>query len=101
MMISSNRLLDYVFTKASEGDVRAKITYEYLRPLFEQGEKKEAIDRKLEYIERCERIRKAIVGGASYSKEDEKMKRNCERGIVRAKEQLKEMQAEYDAEYGA
>lgn len=72
MMISSNRLLDYVFTKASEGDVRAKITYEYLRPLFEQGKKKGAIDRKLEYIERCERIHKAIVGGASYNKEDEK-----------------------------
>lgn len=28
------------------------------------------------------------------------MKRNYERGIVRAKEQLTKMQAEYDAEYG-
>ena len=100
MMISSNRLLDYVFARASEGNEQAKATYEYLKPLFEQSDKKEAINRKLEYIERCERIHKAIVGGALYSKEDEKMKRSCERGIVRAKAQLTKMQAEYDAEYG-
>ena len=41
MRLSSDKVLNYVSEKASDGDEKAKIVYEYLKPLFDKWEKLE------------------------------------------------------------
>lgn len=56
MRLSSDKVLSYVSQKASDGDEKAKIAYEYLKSLVDQWEKLEKINHKLDYIERCKKI---------------------------------------------
>lgn len=107
MRLSSEKILKYVSAKASDGDERAKITYEYLKLLFKQWEKQEAINHKLDYIERCERNIREIHFRArnhtfgEYTESDKRILSHYENALAQTKEQLAKMQAEYDAEYGA
>lgn len=104
MRISSDKVLNYVSKKASDGDEKAKIAYEYLKPLFDQWEKLEKINHKLDYIERCKKNIREIElcrNNGRFSECDERMLRYYKGALDYTENERKKLIAEYDAEYGA
>ena len=104
MRLSSDKVLNYVSQKASDGDERAKIAYEYLKPLFDQWEKLEKINHKLDYIERCKKNIREIElsrNNGRFSECDERMLRYYKNALDYTENERKQLIAEYDAEYSA
>lgn len=104
MRLSSDKVLNYVSEKASDGDEKAKIVYEYLKPLFDKWEKLEKINHKLDYIERCKKNIREIElyrNNGRFSECDERMLRYYKGDLAYTENERKKLIAEYDAEYGA
>ena len=104
MRLSSDKVLSYVSQKASDGDEKAKIAYEYLKSLVDQWEKLEKINHKLDYIERCKKNIREIElyrNNGRFREYDEKALCHYKEALAYTEDERKKLIAEYDAEYGA
>jgi hypothetical protein len=120
MQARDKRILNLLSEKAEKGDKQAQAVHDYLIPIFEQADKKDAINRTERTLNEDEchlewlKKEQASLPETNIYSDDAKTHltirksyeyhlaiQRYERIIPELKEKLAKMRAEYDAEYGA
>lgn len=119
MQARDRRILNLLSEKAEKGDKQAQAVHDYLIPIFEQADKKDAISRTERTLREDEchlewlKKEQASLPKTNIYSDDAKTHltirksyecglaiKRYERIIPELKEKLVKLQAEYDAEYG-